>query len=206
MAEEIKDLIEKINQEGIIAAQQKAAAIEAAAVKRAEEILIQAQKQAEEMVTAATDKISRENEIQKALMAQAGRDFLLSLKNEIQAMLGRIVLSKVQQALTPETLSVLITEMIRNYEFQREESGILILLDAKDWEILKNHFLSELSREVTKPIQIRSAEEISGGFTISYDSGRSYHDFSDKALADHISRFLKPKLNLVLEESVKTEF
>jgi hypothetical protein len=44
---------------------------------------------------------------------------------------------------------------------------------------------------------------MSGGFTISFDSGRSCYDFTDRALAAYIGTYLKPKLNQILQEAMK---
>ncbi len=115
MPEEISDLIEKINQEGIRAAEEKAQLIESAAKQKADAILNQAKIEVEEMISAANERIRREDEREKALLAQAGRDLLLSLREEINAMLSRIVVTDIRQTLTPETISRLLTEIIRNY-------------------------------------------------------------------------------------------
>lgn len=202
MAEEIRDLIEKINEEGIRAAEIKSQTIESAAKQRADEILAKARSEAEEMTAAAKDRVHREDEKEKTLLAQAGRDLLLSLRNEINAMLGRIVVSEVRQALTPEALSRLLSEAVRNYS-AGERSNIMVFLNNKDLEILEKHFMSKLSEETKKTILLRPSEEISGGFTISFDDGKSCHDFTDKALADYIGTYLKPKLNRILKEAIK---
>jgi V/A-type H+-transporting ATPase subunit E len=202
MAEEIRDLIEKINQEGIKAAEEKAQNIEAAAKQRADDILAQARLEAEEMIAAAKDRIRREDEKGKTLLAQAGRDLLLSLRKEINAMLGRIVVSDIQQALTPEALFKLLSEVVRNYS-AGESSDITVLLNKEDLETLEKNFLHKLREETKKKIILRPAEEISGGFTISFDSGKSCYDFTDKALAEYIGTYLKPKLNQILQEAIK---
>ncbi|MDP2796541.1 MAG: hypothetical protein Q8N94_03420 [Methanoregula sp.] len=202
MAEEIRDLIEKINQEGIRAAEEKAQNIEAAAKQRADDILAQAKIEAEEMIAAAKDRIFREDEKEKTLLAHAGRDLLLSLRTEINAMLGRIVVSELQQALTPEALSRLLLEVVRNYS-AGESSDITVLLNKEDMETLEKNFMYKLREETKKKIILRPAEEISGGFTISFDSGKSCYDFTDKALAEYIGIYLKPKLNRILKEAIK---
>jgi V/A-type H+-transporting ATPase subunit E len=104
MAEEIRDLIEKINQEGIRAAEEKAQNIEAAAKKRADEILAHAKLEAEEMISAARDRIHREDMAGKTLLAQAGRDLLIALRKEINDLLGHMIVSDVRLAMTPEAL------------------------------------------------------------------------------------------------------
>jgi len=202
MAEEIRDLIEKINQEGIRAAEEKAQNIEAAAKQRADDLLTQAKLEAEEMIAAAKDRIFREDEKGKTLLAQAGRDLLLSLRKEIDAMLGRIVVSDIRQALTPEALFRLLSEVVRNFS-AGESSEITVLLNKEDVETLEKNFLHKLREETKKKIILRPAEEISGGFTISFDDGKSCYDFTDKALAEYISTYLKPKLNQILKETIE---
>jgi V/A-type H+-transporting ATPase subunit E len=201
MAEEIRDLIEKINQEGIRAAEEKAQNIEAAAKQRADDILAQARLEAEEMIAVAKDRIHREDEKGKTLLVQAGRDLLLSLRKEINAMLGRIVVSDIQQTLTPEALFKLLSEVVRNFS-AKEGSDITVLLNKDDLEILEKFFLLQLREETRKKIILMPAEEISGGFTISFDSGKSCFDFTDKALAEYIGTYLKPKLNQILKEAI----
>jgi V/A-type H+-transporting ATPase subunit E len=202
MAEEIRDLIEKINQEGIKAAEEKAQNIEAAAKQRADDILDQAKLEAEEMIAAAKDRIFREDKKGKTLLVQAGRDLLLSLRKEIDAMLGCIVVSDIQQALTPEALFKLLLEVVRNYS-AGERSDITVFLNKEDLETLEKFFLHKLREETKKKIILRPAEEISGGFTISFDNGKSCYDFTDKALAEYIGTYLKPKLNQILKEAIK---
>jgi V/A-type H+-transporting ATPase subunit E len=201
MAEEIRDLIEKINQEGIRAAEEKAQNIEAAAKQRADDILAQARLEAEEMIAVAKDRIHREDEKGKILLVQAGRDLLLSLRKEINAMLGRIVVSDIQQVLTTEALFKLLSEVVRNFS-AKEGSDITVLLNKDDLEVLEKFFLLQLREETRKKIILRPAEEISGGFTISFDSGKSCYDFTDKALAEYIGTYLKPKLNKILQEAI----
>jgi len=202
MAEEIRDLIEKINQEGIRAAEEKAQNIEAAAKQRADDILAQARREAEEMIAAAQDRIHREDEKGKTLLAQAGRDLLLSLRKEMNAMLGRIMVSDIQQALTPEALFNLVSEVVRNYS-AGESSDITVFLKKEDVQILEKNFLNKLREETKKKINLRPAEEISGGFTISFDNGKSCFDFTDKALAEYIGTYVKPKLHQILKEAIK---
>jgi V/A-type H+-transporting ATPase subunit E len=202
MVDEIRDLIEKINQEGIRAAEGKARAIEAAARQRADEILIQARLEEERMIAAAEEKIRREEANEKALLAQAGRDLLLSLRKEIQAMLGRIIASDTGQSLTPEALSRLVSDVVHRYN-PDEQGDILVSLKKEDLEILEKHFLHRLREETKRTIVLRPAEEITGGFVISFDSGRSAYDFTDRALADYIGTRLKPKVRGILEDALK---
>ncbi|HWS21932.1 MAG TPA: hypothetical protein VN227_04790 [Methanoregula sp.] len=202
MAEEIRDLIEKINQEGIKTAEEKAQNIEAAAKQRADNILTHARLEAEDMIAAEKERLRREEEKGKILLAQAGRDLLLSLRNEINAMLGRIIVSDIRQALTSEALFKILAEVIKN-DSAGKSSDITVLLNKKDLETLEKNFLHKLEEETKKKIILKPAEEISSGFTISFDKGKSCYDFTDKALAEYIGTYLKPKLNQILQKAGK---
>jgi V/A-type H+/Na+-transporting ATPase subunit E len=202
MPEEIRDLIEKINQEGIKAAGEKANSIEAEAQKKADAIISQARIEADRILSDAKDRISLEDVRERALLAQAGRDLLLSLRKEINAMLGLIVVSDIRQALTPEVLFRLLIEVVRNYH-SAERSGITVSFNKKDLELLEKHYLDKLKQEIEGDIVLKPGEEIRGGFTISFDREKSWYDFTDKALAEYIGTYLKPKLNKILHEAVE---
>ncbi len=202
MAEEIRDLIEKIHEEGVRVAEEKAHLIEAAAQQRAAEILAKAKAEAEGMIAAAQDRIRRDEEKERILLSQAGRDLLLSLRQEINAMLGRIVVSEVRGVLTPEALFRLIEASVRDYR-PGGDGVITVSVNARDLEILENHFIKRLSDETKTTILLQPSEEISGGFTISFDDGKSAYDFTDKALAAYLGTHLKPRLNRILNDAIK---
>lgn len=202
MPEDIRDLIEKINQEGIRAAEEKAQNIETLAKQRADEIIAQAKIEADNIIAAAKDRILREEKTEKALLAQAGRDLLLSLRKEINTMLDRIVVSDVRKALTPEALFHLISAVVRSHE-ALERHDITVLLTREDLEILEKTYFNKLKEETKNNIILKSTGEISGGFTISFDRGKSSYDFSDKALAEYIGTYLKPKLNQILKDAIR---
>lgn len=202
MAEEIRDLIEKINEEGVRAADEKAQAIETEAQLRAGEILKKAKNEADVMIAAAEERIRRHEEKERILLSQAGRDLLLSLREEINAMLWRIVVSEVREVLTPDALFRLIEKSVRDYS-AGGSGDITVSVNARDLEIMENHFIKRLSDETKKTILLQPSEEISGGFTISFDNGKSAFDFTDKALASYIGTHLKPRLNRILVDAIK---
>ena len=201
MTEDIKHLIEKINQEGVQAAEAKAGEIEEQAKRQAAEILDKAKKESQRLLAQAQDKLKVMEEKQKHLLAQAGRDFMLSLKKEITAAIERLIIEDVRQALSPEAMHKIITEVIKNYGGQHKDD-IVVSLKAEDAEALQKHYLAKLKEESKKGIILKPSGEISGGFTISFDAGRSQFDFTDSALADYIGTYLKPQLNEILKQAV----
>lgn len=201
MAEEIRNLIEKIQQEGIQAAEDKSRQIQDEAKQRANEIIVKAKSEAEKILAAAKERILQMEEKERILLVQAARDMLLSLREEINAMLQRIMISEIRQSLTEEALFKILSELIKGCGI-KHSCDIVVLLKKEDAEALEKKFLHKLKEEFGKGIVLKSSEEITGGFSISFDSGKSRYDFTDKALAEYIGVYLKPKLNQILRGAV----
>ncbi|MDD2689696.1 MAG: V-type ATP synthase subunit E family protein [Candidatus Omnitrophica bacterium] len=197
MAEEIKGLIEKIRQEGIEAAEKKAREIEQEAAKKAEQIIAEAKKQYESLISKAGEKAKKDELAAKSSLQQAGRDLLISLRKQILSMLDKVVLEQVSRALNPEELAKILTTIIREQK-EKPTQEIIISLKKEDAETLQKHFFSSLKEEAKKGIVLRPSEEIRAGFMISFDRGKSHFDFTDQALAEYITKYLKPKLSELL--------
>ena len=73
-------------------------------------------------------------------------------------------------------------------------------LKEQDKIKLEGHFLNKLKGELKKGIELRGQADIQAGFIISFDSGKSHFDFSDKALAQYLGSYVKPKVAEILRE------
>lgn len=202
MAEELKDLIDKINEEGVKAAEEKAKAIEEEARLRAEAIIEKAEKESSSIISDAKDKAKRLEESTRSSLRQAARDLLLSLRKEINAMLDNLLISHVHKALGPEEMAKLIISMIKDYA-QKNHGGAVITLKVEDMEKFERSILSELRAEAKKGVTLKASDDIRGGFRISYDEGKSYYDFTDQAIADYLGSYLKPRLAEIFKETAQ---
>lgn len=200
MTEEIKGLIEKIYQEGVKSAQDKAGDILDEAKRHSQDIIEKAKAQAEEIVAAAKDEAGRLEKNTNALLQQTGRDLLLDLKKEINAMLEGLLIERVRAALNIDELAKLLIILIKEHN-AKGKTEITLLLKKEDCEKIEKYFLSELKEQVRKGVTLRASEDIQAGFIISYDAGKSYYDFSDKALADYLGSYIKPQLGKILQIS-----
>ena len=191
MADQIKELIEKIQAEGVQAAQDKAAEIENEARQKADWIVQKAQAQAKKIAADGQDAAARMQASGQAALQQSGRDVLLSLKKEIGAMLQRVIASQVAAVLTAEELSRIIAGLIQGY-CGKNDTNVVVYVKEQDRQALEGHFLSKLKEDLKKNIELRGQDDINAGLVISFDAGKSQFDFSDKALAEYIGSFLKP--------------
>jgi V/A-type H+-transporting ATPase subunit E len=200
MAEELKELLEKIRREGIDAAEEKRRMIENAARASAEEIVRSAEKEASRIISDANARIAAAEASGKQSLKQAARNALISLHQEIAATLDKVITMHVHKALGAEELTKMILALVKEAGCTGKEKTI-IALKKEDLEKLEKSLLGELGAEAKKGIVLRHGADIKGGFTISYDSAKSYFDFTDRALAEYIAAYMKPKLAKILEEA-----
>ena len=201
MAEEIKNLIEKIQQEGFKVAEDKAKDIQEQAKHQAKEIIEKAKNEADKIISDAKDKIAKMEESSKATLKQSGRDLFILIKKEVNALLGKLIVSNVKQTLNPDELAKIITILIKDHKGKED---IIISLKKEDMEKLEKGFLGELKEEVKKGIVLKPSEDIHAGLIISYDGGKSHFDFTDKALAEYIGSYIKPKIGEIIKEAANT--
>ena len=114
MAEELKALIEKIQAEGIDAAETKAKEIEEEAKRKADAIIKEANKYAEEIVRNAEEKIAKLEKSEKKSVQQAARNLLISVNKELTAILNNIITAKINEALNPKDLAKIISSLVKN--------------------------------------------------------------------------------------------
>ncbi len=198
MSEDIKALLEKINQEGVIAAEAKAKEITEQAASKASQIIKTAKLEAERILADAKEAASRMREKEKSSLVQAGRDLLLGLKQEVNALLQKVIAVQIKETLSTENLAKILNNLIHE-SLLEHKAEIIITLNKDDLRALEHGFFAKLKEQAKKKIILRAADDIAAGFVISFDVGKSQFDFSDKSLAEYIGGQLKPKLKEILE-------
>jgi len=198
MTEDLQGLIEKINQEGVKAGEEKAQEIEAGAKRQAEQIIGKAKKEAEKILAKAKDETAKIEKSGEASLKQAGRNLILSLRKEITSMLDTLITLRLREEFSPKAMSQIISSLVKNYKGTMKDD-VIVSLNKEDLKKIENDFFAKLKTEVKKGITLKESNDIQAGFIISYDSGKSHYDFTDKGLAEYISLYLKPKLAELLK-------
>lgn len=197
MPEELKDLIEKIKRDGVQAAEEKAAQIESEAKAKAQALLSRAKKDSEKIISDAMSQAGKLKASGQAALKQAGRDMLITLKKEIVTLLDAVAAKSVGTALTGSDLVNILKDLIKA-QTESEKKDMVITVKSEDLDRLEKALLADLSKEMKKGITLKASDDIKGGFLISYDSGKSYYDFTEDALAGYIASSLKPRLASIL--------
>ena len=135
MAQEIKDLIAKIQAEGIGVAEEKAAQIKAEADAFVRKIIADARLEAKKIIEQANAQAKRAEDSAQASLKQAGRDLLISLRKEINSVLDKLIKAEIRQALTAGELAEIISSLIKKAPLSAD-AQIIISLSQKDKDCL----------------------------------------------------------------------
>src|SRR3989338_4494751 len=195
MSENLKGLLEKINQEGIRSAEEKARAIEEKARQDAEKITRDAKKAADEIVNKAKTEAEKTRVSAELSVKQASRDLLLGLKEEIRKMLNKVIAGEIDKTMSGEETGKILAGLIERYVDKDGSSGdIKVLVKKEDLEKKKGTFMAKLKDKVKSGVEFKPSENINAGFSISFDKGKSYFDFSDEGLIEALRAYLNPEL------------
>ena len=191
MAEELQQLLEKIQHDGVEKANAEAAAIISKAKAEAEAC----KKAAAEEAAAATAKAEAEAkasaERAEKTIQQAARDTIREVKNALDALFENLLAKNVNAALsTPGEAAKIALDAIRS-------------LNADDAEVAANEKLAaalkaQLATDAAKGVKVVLDPSVGSGFSIRLDGGRVEHDFSEAAISAAIAKRLRPALAALL--------
>ena len=191
MAEELQQLLEKIQHDGVEKANAEAAAIISKANAEAEAC----KKAAAEEAAAATAKAEAEAkasaERAEKTIQQAARDTIREVKNALDALFENLLAKNVNAALsTPGEAAKIALDAIRS-------------LNADDAEVAANEKLAaalkaQLAADAAKGVKVVLDPTVGSGFSIRLDGGRVEHDFSEAAISAAIAKRLRPALAALL--------
>lgn len=198
MAEEIKALIDKIQKEGFKKAEEEKTKIIAQAQKEASQIIEEAQRKASLLIKEAEKEAANLKDTTQSSLKQAGRDFLIVLRGQIEEFLKKIIRQKIKEIFDAQTLGKILQELIKEAIKKQEATEIEITLNPEDLLKIKEEFFSELAKEVSRGVSLKASDNLKAGFFISFDQGKSHFDFSDEALAEYLTNFLRKELKGIL--------
>ncbi len=206
MARQVQELIDKIKIEGLQAADEKAREVETQAEKKAQKIIADAQQRSRQIEEQARGEIQKREAASQMALRHAARDTLLALQKEIRHILQKIVVQRVSDTLTPANLSKIIVAISEKVLAENTaDAAIEVTLAEEDLKALRESFLAHLQQEIKKSIELRPADDIGKGLTISFDQGKSCFDMTALGLAGYLSVYLNEYVAGILKETAKVE-
>ena len=199
---QIQELIDKIKNDGINTASEEASRIKVEAEGEARRIIEAAKKEAENIITRGKQDAERSEKAGVTALGQASRNLVLAFKDEIQALLNRVVNENVAANYGEDVLRNTLPALLKTWA-EKGSDNLSVILPEGDLPKLQSFFNEKLANELKKGLELKSNRNLSHGFRISNRDGSAYYDFSAEAVASLLSAYLNPKLAEILINSTK---
>jgi len=196
---QVQELIDKIKKDGIKAATEEANKVKAEADTEARRIIETAKKEADDLLERAKQDAARSEKAGIAALEQASRNLILAFKDEIQALLNKIINEKVNANYNEDVLKTALPELIKAWA-DKGDTSIAVVLPESELSKLQGYFNDRLRDELSKGVELKSNRKLASGFHISNKEGSVYYDFSSEAVAKQLSAYLNPKLAELLKK------
>ena len=204
MEMDLKNIIDRIKEEGVGEAERKAADIISQAEDKAKDTLSGAEAEKEEVLKKAAEKAGKLKKNSEEALRQAARDVLLGLRGQITDLFDRVMKEKVAGQLTPDVLKEMIIRLVDHFK-EDEKADIEILFSEKDKKALEKELLADLEKEMAKGVLIKASSGVEKGFRIGKKDENSYYDFTDEAIMETFKAFLNPKITELLDPGSKKD-
>ncbi|MCF6149000.1 MAG: hypothetical protein E3K37_10100 [Candidatus Kuenenia sp.] len=205
MAENLENLLNRIQKEGVEKAEAEAAKIIEKAREQASLIVKESEAEAKEILEKAERDARVFAEQSIKTMEHAGRDVLITVGNGINNLLKEIAFHSVGEALSPDTLIQMMIKIATAYADKGFAEGrINMLLSPEDQKTVVKLFMEKYREQFQKGIEIHVDDKIVKGFKVAIKSDNVFHDFTQEAIADSICYFLKPYLAEIIHRVANT--
>lgn len=196
---QVKELIEKIKNDGVKSAEETAAGIISDAEKKAAALMEKAGKDASEIKSQAQNEASRMEQAGKEALKQAGRDLLISVRKDVEGLFDSVVKSGTAEVLKGDSLKECIVTVLKSWNSE-EVKDLTVMVPENLLKDLEADMKKQLKGEIEKGLEIKPFNDIEAGFRISSKDGRAFYDFSDDELMTMLSKYLSPSLTAILDK------
>ena len=202
MEVQLKELIDKIKEEGVKTAEEQAAAIIKEAEKKAAALLEKAGQDAEKLRVEGKKEAEKSERTGKEALSQAARDVILLVQSKIEKLFDELLKSESDKAFTPEVLRGIIISLIKSWS-KTQVSDLEILISKDDFTKLEESLRKGLAEYIKKGFELRASDDIDAGFRVSLKDGSAYYNFSSQGIAELLSEYLNPKLKKIMSQAAK---
>jgi V/A-type H+-transporting ATPase subunit E len=196
---QVQELIDRIKKDGVKAATEEANKIKAEANAEAQRIVESAKKEADNLIERAKQDAERSEKAGIAALEQASRNLILAFKDEIQALLNKVINDNVGGNYNDDVLKSALPELIKKWA-DKQGDDLSVILPEAELSRLQGFFTEKLKSELSKGVELKSNRKLASGFRISNKEGSVYYDFSSEAVAKQLSAYLNPKLAELLKK------
>ena len=196
---QLKELIDKIKNDGVKNAEESADRIIAEAKTQADTILREAREDADKIRETAKADAEKSERSGREALRQAGRDLVITVKSEIEALFSRVLKAETADVLKSDMLSELVSTAVKSLA-ESEGTDLNVLISEKSFAAVEAALVSKLASEISAGVEIKPFKGLDAGFRVSMKDGSAFYDFSDSEIAAMLGRSLNPRLADLLSE------
>lgn len=194
MAEELQNLLERIQKDGVEKAEAETERLLASAAEKAAAVIQQARDEAASLRSRAEQDAEAFAERARTAVQQAGRDVVLSVGEALRRALADIVARDVSDRLQGDTLNGILQAAVDAYCGGGDTGGLTVLLNKGQQEAATQFLMSRYAQAMKQGMEVAADDTIVAGFRVSVQGGKVEHDFTAKAIADALTSLLSPQL------------
>jgi len=194
MSEELQGLLNRIQEEGVKEADTKKDEILSNAKVEADKIIEDANAKAAEIIKIAKSDAQKSEWRAKSAIQQASRDIVLSLRQDLETRLQKVITNCVGDAMTPELMGDILLKMVEAYGKNSSDEGIEVILNKADYDKMEALFNGSLANDLKSNPDLSIGHDFKGGLKIGFKGDDVFFDCSDEAISDIICNFVGPKL------------
>ena len=199
---QLKELIEKIKNEGVGQAEAQAQTILKDAEAKASALIAEAEAKAEALVSQGKAEAARFEAAGKDALRQASRDLILSLEKKLLDLFQVATREGVDAALVPSLVEKLALELAKAW-VTKGEAGVQIVLGGPDAQKLGAALQTSLAKTLGVGVEVVPSDRFTKGIKVSGKGSALTVDLSSGALADLLAEALQPALAQILRDAVR---
>lgn len=201
MEAQLQKLISQIKEDGVVEAKRESTRIIQEARDLAKGIESNAKTRAEELQSISKKEADKYKASSEQAIKQAGRNIVLSLKNEITGLFRSVIREQIESVLTEKAVADIIVKLVETWHKKDAKDKLELLVNETDRNKLEKHLFSALSSKMKQGIEIKPVADIKKGFLIGTKGGNVHYDITDEGITDILVQYLAPKLGRLLKET-----
>ena len=190
---QLKELIDKIKNDGVKRAEESAQEIVTKAEAKATQIIKTAEKKAVDLKESSIKDAELTKQSGVDAVKQSARDLVIDLKKEIEGIFDSLIKSGSEDSLKGDGLSNAIIAVLNNWD-KDSIPDLTVLLPESEEINVKKTISSKFGDLVKSGLEIKPHKGLDAGFKISEKDGNVYYDFSAEGVGQMMAEYLSPTL------------
>lgn len=200
MAEELQNLLEKIQRNGIEKAAAERDEILKQAKAEAEALLAGAKAEADRMRSDAQRDADALKKRAESAIRQAARDILLDLNVELKKRVEAITRTRLDEALSADFMAEIVSGIAQSVLANNAESDLAVMVSPAKCDELVKKLTAAVGADLVEKVTIFPNSAAGRGLKISVNGDQVFFDFSDAALTEMVCAYAGSRVAAVIAE------